>query len=70
MIRGAWTKEDFSYAGKHYNVKNIRLMPRPVQSPHPPLWIGAGAPKAIERAGRMGCQFHGPRESDRAKDLR
>ncbi|MFZ1890069.1 MAG: LLM class flavin-dependent oxidoreductase [Candidatus Binataceae bacterium] len=59
VIRGAWTKEDFSFAGRHYNVRNVRLMPRPVQSPHPPLWIGAGAPKAIERAGRMGCHFMG-----------
>jgi probable F420-dependent oxidoreductase len=59
VIRGAWTKEDFSYEGRQYKVKNIRLMPRPVQSPHPPLWIGAGAPKAIERAGRMGCHFMG-----------
>ncbi|HUA35490.1 MAG TPA: LLM class flavin-dependent oxidoreductase [Candidatus Binataceae bacterium] len=59
VIRGAWTKDDFSFEGRHYNVKNIRLMPRPVQSPHPPLWIGAGAPKAIERAGRMGCHFMG-----------
>jgi alkanesulfonate monooxygenase SsuD/methylene tetrahydromethanopterin reductase-like flavin-dependent oxidoreductase (luciferase family) len=57
VIRGAWTQDDFSYAGKHYNVSNIRLMPRPVQSPYPPVWIGAGAPKAIERAGRMGCHF-------------
>ena len=59
VIRGAWTTDDFSYEGRHYKVKNIRLMPRPVQSPHPPLWIGAGAPKAIERAGRMGCHFMG-----------
>jgi probable F420-dependent oxidoreductase len=59
VIRGAWTKEDFSYEGRQYKVKNVRLMPRPVQSPHPPLWIGAGAPKAIERAGRMGCHFMG-----------
>ncbi len=59
VIRGAWTKDDFSFEGKHYKVKNIRLMPRPVQSPHPPLWIGAGAPKAIERAGRMGVNFMG-----------
>jgi alkanesulfonate monooxygenase SsuD/methylene tetrahydromethanopterin reductase-like flavin-dependent oxidoreductase (luciferase family) len=57
VMRGAWTQEGFSYAGKHYNVKDIRLMPRPIQSPHPPLWIGAGAAKAIERAGRMGCHF-------------
>jgi alkanesulfonate monooxygenase SsuD/methylene tetrahydromethanopterin reductase-like flavin-dependent oxidoreductase (luciferase family) len=59
VIRGAWTNDNFSFAGKHYNVKNVRLMPRPVQSPHPPLWIGAGAPKAIERAGRMGVNFMG-----------
>src|SRR5215469_14452755 len=59
VIRGAWTSDDFSFDGRHYTVKNIRLMPRPVQSPHPPLWIGAGAPKAIERAGRMGCHFMG-----------
>jgi alkanesulfonate monooxygenase SsuD/methylene tetrahydromethanopterin reductase-like flavin-dependent oxidoreductase (luciferase family) len=44
---------------KVYKVKNIRLMRRPVQSPHPPLLIGAGAPKAIQRAGRMGCHFVG-----------
>jgi alkanesulfonate monooxygenase SsuD/methylene tetrahydromethanopterin reductase-like flavin-dependent oxidoreductase (luciferase family) len=54
-----WTKDDFSFSGRHYNVKNIRLMPRPIQSPHPPLWIGAAAPKAIQRAGRMGCHFMG-----------
>lgn len=59
VIRGAWTKEDFSFDGRHYQLRNVRLMPRPVQSPHPPLWIGAGAPKAIERAGRMGCHFMG-----------
>ena len=59
VIRGAWTQDDFSYEGRHYKVKNVRLMPRPIQSPHPPIWIGAGAPKAIERAGRMGCHFMG-----------
>src|SRR5258708_36836383 len=59
VIRGAWTTDDFSFDGRHYKLKNLRLMPRPVQTPHPPLWIGAGAPKAIERAGRMGCNFMG-----------
>jgi alkanesulfonate monooxygenase SsuD/methylene tetrahydromethanopterin reductase-like flavin-dependent oxidoreductase (luciferase family) len=59
VIRGAWTKDNFSFEGRHYKVKDIHLMPRPVQSPHPPLWIGAAAPKAIERAGRMGCHFMG-----------
>jgi len=57
VVRGAWTKSDFSFSGKHYNVKGITIMPPAVQKPHPPIWIGAGAPKAIQRAGRMGCHF-------------
>jgi len=59
VIRGMWTKAPFSYQGKHYNLKNISLMPRPVQTPHPPLWIGAAASKAIERAARLGCHYLG-----------
>ncbi|MDB5107147.1 MAG: hypothetical protein JWM69_88 [Candidatus Binatus sp.] len=59
VIRGAWTQPEFSYSGRHYNVRNITIMPPVVQAPHPPLWIGAGAPKAIQRAGRMGCHFMG-----------
>lgn len=59
VIRGAWTRENFAYKGRHYDVKGITIMPPPVQKPHPPLWIGAGAPKAIQRAGRMGCNFLG-----------
>ena len=59
VLRGTWTQKDFSYSGRHYRVQNITLMPPVVQKPHPPLWIGAGAPKAIRRAGRMGCHFMG-----------
>ena len=45
VIRGMWTQDPFSYAGKHYHLKNISLVPKPAQTPHPPLWIGAGQPK-------------------------
>jgi alkanesulfonate monooxygenase SsuD/methylene tetrahydromethanopterin reductase-like flavin-dependent oxidoreductase (luciferase family) len=59
VIRGIWTQDPFSYEGQHYQLKDIRLQPKPAQSPHPPLWIGANAPKAIERAARLGCHFLG-----------
>jgi alkanesulfonate monooxygenase SsuD/methylene tetrahydromethanopterin reductase-like flavin-dependent oxidoreductase (luciferase family) len=59
VIRGMWTQDPFSYEGKHYNLKNISLVPKPAQTPHPPVWIGAGQPKAVERAARMGCHFLG-----------
>ncbi len=59
VMRGIWMEEGFSYKGKHYDLKDISLTPKPVQQPHPPLWIGAIAPKAIERAGRLGLNYLG-----------
>ncbi len=59
VIKGMWTQDPFSHEGKHYQLKNIRLEPKPTQTPHPPLWIGANAPKAVERAARLGCHFMG-----------
>ncbi len=59
VIKGMWTRDPFSYEGKHYHLKNISLMPKPAQTPHPPLWIGARGKKAVERAARLGCHFLG-----------
>jgi alkanesulfonate monooxygenase SsuD/methylene tetrahydromethanopterin reductase-like flavin-dependent oxidoreductase (luciferase family) len=59
VLRGMWTKDPFSFEGKHYRLKDIRLTPKPVQQPHPPLWIGALGPKAVDRAARLGCHFLG-----------
>jgi alkanesulfonate monooxygenase SsuD/methylene tetrahydromethanopterin reductase-like flavin-dependent oxidoreductase (luciferase family) len=63
VIRGMWTQDPFSYQGKHYNLKNISMVPKPAQTPHPPLWVGASQPKAIERAARLGCHFLGGGDS-------
>ena len=46
VIRGMWTQDPFSYQGKHYHLKNISMMPKAPQTPHPPLWVGAGTRKA------------------------
>lgn len=40
IIRGLWTGDDVSFAGKYYTVKNATLNPKPVQKPHPPIWTG------------------------------
>jgi alkanesulfonate monooxygenase SsuD/methylene tetrahydromethanopterin reductase-like flavin-dependent oxidoreductase (luciferase family) len=62
VIRGAWTRERFSYKGQFYNLKDVSLAPRPVQQPHPPVWIGARGKKAVERAARLGCHLMGTGE--------
>lgn len=54
IVRRAWTGERFSYEGMHYQVRDARLRPRPLQRPHPPLWLGAGTPQARAKVARMG----------------
>jgi len=38
---GLWTNDRFSYEGKHYTVDDISLEPKPIQKPHPPIWVTA-----------------------------
>ncbi len=59
VIQGIWSQSPFSYQGQHYNLKNINIVPPPVQKPYPPIWIGARGPIAVKRAARMGCHFLG-----------
>ena len=53
IIRRAWTEEVFSYAGKFWSYDNVAIWPRPVQQPHPPVWVPVtGSKETIEWAGR------------------
>ncbi|MCC7366229.1 MAG: LLM class flavin-dependent oxidoreductase [Dehalococcoidia bacterium] len=42
IVRGAWSESPFTYDGQFRHVPGVDLQPRPVQQPHPPLWIGGG----------------------------
>ena len=57
ILRSCWSGEEFSFHGKHHNIDNLRVRPDTVQTPHPPLWIGAGAPVSARRAGTLGDAF-------------
>ncbi len=56
LIRRLWTEEDVTFDGRFNGVTGMTLYPRPVQTPHPPIWLGCRTEKAIRRAARMG--FH------------
>jgi alkanesulfonate monooxygenase SsuD/methylene tetrahydromethanopterin reductase-like flavin-dependent oxidoreductase (luciferase family) len=47
IVRGLLTTDNFTFEGKHFSTKNATLLPRPVQQPHPPLWIGASGEKRM-----------------------
>ncbi len=38
---GLWTQDRFTYHGKHYTVEDVTIEPKPVQKPHPPIWVTA-----------------------------
>lgn len=57
LMKRLLTEENVSFEGRFTKVKNMTLMPRPVQEPHPPLWIGARGPKGITRAAQLGANL-------------
>ena len=52
VLKQAWTGEPFEYQGR-----TVRVTPRPVQQPHPLIFIGGSSPNAAKRAARHGMSF-------------
>ena len=63
---GAGMERDMAEVARR---RPVRLVPRPVQDPHPPIWIAAFGPLALAQAGRLGLPyFTSPIESMAALD--
>jgi len=60
LIRRAWTEtRPFGWLGRYYQYRTISIWPRPVQQPHPPLYMSGSSPEAGEFAAknRIGIGF-------------
>lgn len=57
IIRMAWTADRVTFHGKHYRFDHVPVRPRPLQRPHPPIWMAALSPETFELAGRYGCHL-------------
>ena len=53
-----WTQENPSFEGKYCSFANIRFEPKPVQKPHPPIWVGGESGPALRRAATLGDAWH------------
>jgi F420-dependent oxidoreductase-like protein len=42
IVRSMWTEPDTTYKGTYYELDGAQCDPKPLQSPHPPIWIGGG----------------------------
>lgn len=52
VITGLFADEPLTFTGKHYEVSGLDGLPKPVQHPHPPLFVGGGSPRVLAIAGR------------------
>ena len=53
-----WTKDNPKFEGKYVNFSDITFLPKPVQKPYPPIWIGGQSKPAIRRAAQIGDCWH------------
>jgi probable F420-dependent oxidoreductase len=54
ILRALWTQERVNFHGRYFAADNAAFFPKPIQQPHPPIWIGGGSPAALRRVARLG----------------
>ncbi|MEX5717068.1 LLM class flavin-dependent oxidoreductase [Geodermatophilus maliterrae] len=52
-----WTQDEVTHSGRFWQLDGVRPHLKPVQSPHPPIWVGAQSVAGARRAGRFGDAF-------------
>jgi alkanesulfonate monooxygenase SsuD/methylene tetrahydromethanopterin reductase-like flavin-dependent oxidoreductase (luciferase family) len=59
-VVGCWTNDVYSFDGKFWSLPPRRVLPKPVQQPHPPLWGATSSPEGHREVGSLGlglCSF-------------
>jgi len=53
-IKRLWTEEEVSFEGRFFRIPKAQVRTRPLQRPHPPIWVAAQADAGVRRAARVG----------------
>lgn len=54
LIRKCWTEDRVTFRGKHYQVEDLMVRPKPLQKPHPPVYMACLSPDTFKLAGKYG----------------
>jgi alkanesulfonate monooxygenase SsuD/methylene tetrahydromethanopterin reductase-like flavin-dependent oxidoreductase (luciferase family) len=54
IVLRAWREERLTYQGEFTQVQNVEVLPKPLQKPHPPVWVAASSPDAVDWAASEG----------------
>ncbi len=58
LMRATWTTDPVTFEGRHYTVRDVHALPKPVQRGGIPIWIGGHTDAAVRRAGTLGDAWH------------
>jgi probable F420-dependent oxidoreductase len=53
LIKALWTGQTVTHRGKFYQLDDATILLKPVQKPHPPIWMGVGHPDALRRTASI-----------------
>ena len=70
VIKAMWTQDEATFEGRYYTVRGAINEPKPIQKPHPPIWIGgAGEKVTLKLVAQYGdaCNFNADVETVRRK---
>jgi probable F420-dependent oxidoreductase len=54
LIKALWTQERVTFHGRFFALDDARFFPKPVQRPHPPIWVGGDSTAALRRVAHFG----------------
>jgi probable F420-dependent oxidoreductase len=58
VFKALWSEDDPSFSGEFFRFGNLGFAPKPVQKPHPPIWVGGDSPGAFRRVALFGDGWH------------
>jgi len=53
VMKALWTRNGVDYEGLYFKIEGASLVPKPLQKPHPPIWLGANSPRTLRLAAEM-----------------
>ena len=53
VLKAIWTTDPVEFHGERYNIAKSHILPKPLQKPHPPIYLAAYAPSAMKRVAAM-----------------
>jgi len=54
LMKKMWIDDEVTFQGRYYHIKGAVLLPKPIQKPNPPIWIGSRSPRMRRFAAREG----------------